>query len=283
MKKIAVVVDSTAVIGNETIKNNSNLYSIPLQVIFGNESYKDGIDLTPSEFFNKFDESDVLPTTSQPSIGELIELFEDIVDIYDHIIYITISSKISGTFQAGVLAQSQVSEDKITVIDSKFTSILQKEMALESLELINNGASLEEVLENIEYIKNKGNVLLVVDDLKHLARMGRLKASEASIGSLLKVKPVLHFVDGEILVKTKIRTTKKSHKKLVDLVSDEKLNDDSKILIAHASGMGYALSLKEEVQKVYPNIEIRIDELSPVISVNTGPKTVGIAWINKNN
>lgn len=281
MSKIAVVVDSTSVIDKELFEDNSNLYSIPLHIMIGSESYKDGIDLIPSEFFEKMEQSPELPTTSQPSVGEVFNLFEELIEKYEHIIYITISSKISGTFQTGVLVKNQVSEKKITVFDSSFTSVIQKQMAIEALELIKKDKSIEDIIKNLEYIRSNSSILLVVDELNHLHRTGRIGLAAASFGTMLKVKPVLSFDQGEILVKKKIRTIKKAHNNLIELITKEKLCKDSKIMIAHANGYDYALKLKEKALKIYPNHEIIIDELSPVISVHTGPNTVGISWINK--
>lgn len=281
MHKVAVVVDSTAVIEKDIFENNSNLYSIPLHVMVGGKSFRDGIDITPSEFCKKMNEVSEMPTTSQPTVGEVVNLFEELVEKYDHIIYITISSKLSGTFQTGMLVRSQVSSDKITVFDSLFTSTIQKQMAIETLELIKSGTSIENILRNLEYLRTNSKILLVVDNLEHLHRTGRISLSASSVGKILKIKPILSFVEGEILLTDKVRTIKRVYDNLIEQIADEKLSADSKIIIAHADGYDYALELKENLSKVYPEIEIRIEELSPVISVHTGSKSFGLSWINK--
>lgn len=281
MHKIAVVVDSTAVINKEILENNSNLYSIPLQLIFGSESYRDGIDITPSEFCDKMEVASELPTTSQPSIGEVLKVLEELVKKYDHVIYITLSSRISGTFQTGMLARAQVSEDKITVFDSLATSTIQKQMALESLELIEKGASVEDIIKNLEYIRVNSRILLVVDDLSHLHRTGRISLSAASFGKMFSIKPVLCFHEGEIIVNQKVRTMRKVYDNLVEQITNAKLSKNSKIILAHANGYDYASHLKEMISEVYPENEITIEELSPVISVHTGRRSFGLSWINK--
>lgn len=281
MHKIAVVVDSTAVIDKEIIENNSNLYSIPLHVMVSGKTFRDGLDITPSEFCRKLEEGFEIPTTSQPSIGEVSALLEELVEKYDHIIYITISSRLSGTFQTGILVRNQISEDKIIVFDSLFTSTIQKQMALETLELIKREMSIETIIENLEYIKANSKILLVVDDLGHLHRTGRISLSAASFGRMLKIKPILSFEQGEIVLTQKVRTLKKVYDNLVEQIASENLSKDSKIIIAHASGYDYALDLKEEVLKIYPEHEVMIEELSPVISVHTGTRSFGISWINK--
>jgi len=279
MHKIAVVVDSTAVIDKELFKSNSNLYSLPLQLIMDDNSFKDGIDITPSEFCSKMSKCVHLPTTSQPPIGDILELFEEIVDKYDYIIYITISSKLSGTFQTGMLARSQVSNDKIIVFDSLFTSTIQKQMAVTTLELIKNGSSIEDILKNLEYIKSNSKIYLVVDDLSHLRRTGRISLSASSFGTLLNIKPILSFEEGEIILKNKVRTMNKVYNNLIELIENEKLTPNSKIIIAHANGYDSALKLKEKVLEIYPKHSILIEELSPVISVHTGTGSFGLSWI----
>lgn len=283
MHKIAVVVDSTAVIDKEIIENNSNLYSIPLHLMIDGKDFRDGLDITPSEFCKKMDESLDLPTTSQPSAGEVFAILEELVEKYDHIIYITISSKLSGTFQTGMLARAQISEDKITVFDSLFTSTIQKQMAIETLELIKNGASIEDIIKNLEYIRANSRILLVVDDLGHLHRTGRISLSAASFGKMFNIKPILSFEEGKILVNQKVRTMRKVYDNLVEQIANAKLSRDSKIILAHANGYYYALDLKERLLGVYPELEIMIEELSPVISVHTGTRSIGLSWINKSS
>lgn len=279
MNKIAVVVDSTAVIDNDLLESNSNLYSLPLHLIIDGESYKDGIDITPSEFCIRLNQCSQLPTTSQPNVGDVFTLFEEIVEQYEYIIYITISSKLSGTFQTGALVKNQISRDKIVVFDSLSTSTIQKQMAIRALELIESGSSIEDIIKELDYIKSNSKIYLVVDDLKHLRRTGRISLSAASLGHVMKIKPILYFDNGEIVLKYKIRTLNKVYSKLIELISDDKLTSNSKIIIAHANGYDYALRLKELVSEVYPENDILIEELSPVISVHTGERSFGLSWI----
>jgi len=279
MPKIAVVVDSTAVIGNELLESNNNLYSIPLHLIIDDKSYRDGIDITPCEFCYKMSKSINLPTTSQPPVGDVYNLFEELVDKYDNIIYITISSKLSGTFQTGILVKNQVSQDKIIVFDSTFTSTIQKQMAIKALELAKMGSSIEEIIKSLEYIKANSKIYLVVDDLKHLHRTGRISLSASSFGKILNIKPILAFEEGEIVVNKKVRTMGKVYDTLVELIANDKLTSNSKIILAHANGYDYALKMKEKVLEIYPEQTIIIEELSPVISVHTGERSFGVSWV----
>ncbi len=274
--KIAVIADSTAVMGDVI---NEHLYSVPLKIIFEHKSFEDGIDLTQKTFFQLLETSSELPSTSQPSIGEVEAVFKDLLKTYDHIIYLTLSSKISGTYDSGMMARSIVNEDRITVFDTLGTSIIQKLMTLDALKLIDEARTLEEIISHLEAYRNTFDIYLVVDDLKHLSRTGRVSTTSASIGSMLKIKPILKFKDGKIDLFKKVRSIKKAHQSLVDLITEADLQSDDLVMIAHADGLDYAEALKVEINKIYPELEIGIDALSPVISVHTGPKTLGVGWI----
>ena len=283
LSKIAIVTDSTAVIEKDLLNKHNNLYTVPLQIIIGNNTYNDGIDLTQEEFFNLMAKTEKLPTTSQPLVGELSKLFEDILKNYDHIIYITISSGISGTYQTGELVRSMVARDKITIFDTLSTSVVQRQMVIEALCLAKKDKDIKDIIQHLELIRNNSEILLVVGDLKHLHRTGRISLAAAFIGTVLKIKPLLHFIDGKILVKQKVRTIKKSHAKIIEILKDEQLCENSVIMLAHASAEDYVKKLQDEIKLIYPKHEIIVSELSPVISVHTGPRTVGLAWVKKNS
>lgn len=277
--KIGVVVDSTAVVGKSMMEQYSNLHSVPLKIIFGDKTYADGIDLTQDEFFDMLEKTEELPTTSQPSIGEVEDEFTELLKTYDHIIYITLSSGISGTFDSGQMARNIVSEEKITVFDSKFASVIHRMMVTEVMEMIERNNSLEEIVNRLDLFRSNSKILLVVDDLKHLSRTGRLSATSAQIGNMLKIKPILHFHEGKIELLKKIRSAKKAHKAILEMAKEADLRDGDYIQIAQAHGMEYAQNMQRELKKIYPNLNIEISDLSPVISVHTGPKTIGVGWI----
>lgn len=280
MKKVAIVTDSTAVMGNELINNEQHLYTVPLQILFGDEEvYRDGIDLTSEEFFNKMESSVSLPTTSQPSVGAVLELFEKLIVDYDEILYITISSNISGTFNTGLLAAKQLEGKKIEVFDSLHTSVIQKMYVEEALKEAKEGYSIDHIIKKLKKMRSKSEIYLVVDDLHHLGRTGRVNNMGAIVGQLLKIKPILTFEDGYINLRKKVRTLKKAYLEVMSILDSAELNKSSKIMIAHAKGLENALKVKEAIEIIYPDKNIEISELSPVISVHTGPNTVGVAWI----
>ncbi len=280
MRKVAIVTDSTAVMGNEMIENEKHLYTVPLQILFGDEEvYRDGIDISSKEFFNKINSKTALPTTSQPSVGNVLDLFETLIEDYDEILYITISSNISGTFNTGLLAANQLQGKKIEVFDSLHTSVIQKMYVVEALKEAEKGHSVDHIIKRLKKMRSKSEIYLVVDDLHHLGRTGRVNNMGAIVGQLLKIKPILTFENGYINLKKKVRTLKKAYLEVLSILDSAELKDSSKIMIAHANGIENALRVKEAIEVIFPDKTIEVSELSPVISVHTGPNTVGVAWI----
>lgn len=279
--KIAVVTDSTAVMRKEVLDNSPNLYTVPLQILVGEDVYADGIDLSQEEFFELVNTVEKIPSTSQPSVGVVLDLFEKLKEEYDQIIYITISSKISGTYSTGRLAAGQVEDMDIVVFDSLNTSVIQHMLTEEALKLVQEGKDVFEIKEQLKVYREKAQIYLVVDDLKHLGRTGRVNNLSAIVGALLKIKPILHFEEGYINLHKKVRTLGRAHLEVIDYMRTLELSDDTTIMIAHAKGYDSAIKVQRTIKEIYPNHKIEISELSPVISVHTGPNTVGVGWINR--
>jgi DegV family protein with EDD domain len=279
--KTAIVTDSTAVLSKEVLDAYENIYVVPLQILVGDKVYEDGIDLSQEEFFALMEEATVIPSTSQPSVGKVLDLFEELKSKYDHIIYITISSKISGTYSTGRLAANQVEDCDIRVIDSLHTSVIQHILVEEALLMTKKEFAIDEIVARLEGLKTKSEIYLVVDDLKHLGRTGRVNNLSAVVGALLKIKPILHFEDGFINLYKKVRTVTRAYLEVIEMIRNMELSDETIIMIAHAKGVNNALKVKRTLEEVFPQKDIRISELSPVISVHTGPNTVGVGFIQK--
>jgi len=277
--KVAIITDSTAVMNEKYVQENDNLFVVPLQILVNDDVYKDGVDITPSRFFDLMDEVEVLPSTSQPSVGDVLQLFKELKKIYDEILYITLSSKISGTYQTGMLAKNEMSNIKIEVFDSLNTSVIQKAMTEKAIEMANQGENVDNIINALEGMRDNSSIYLVVDDLKHLGRTGRVNNLSAVVGALLKIKPILCFEDGFINLAKKVRTLNKAHNEIVDILDSSEIKESSKIMIAHAKGWNHLEKLESQILEKYPDKTIEVSELSPVISVHTGPNTVGIAWI----
>lgn len=279
MGEIAIVTDSTAVIESGLLEKYPFLYTLPLQIIFKDDIYYDG-EISQEKFFNLINIYPELPSTSQPLAGSTRDLFLKLLEKYQTIIYITISSNISGTYQTGAAISNDLDPQRIRVFDSLLTATVQKRMVMEACKYVEHEKSSDDIINCLSDMRNKHHTYLVVDDLKFLERTGRISGAVASVGSVLQIKPIVRFDNGLIVMDTKVRTINKSMDYLLRKLDQLKISDNTHILIAHAKGYEYALKMESLINEKYPNCKTSISELSPVISVHTGPQSMGISWVN---
>lgn len=278
--KTAVVTDSTAYIPKE-LREQLNIHMIPLSVIFGQETYREEIDISAAEFFEEVKTRD-LPTTSQPPIGQFVELFEKLAADYDAVISIHLSSGISGTYQGALAAADMVEGIKVYAFDSEISCMVQGFYALEAAEWANQGKTAEEIVRRLEQMKETVKAYFIVDDLSHLQRGGRLSSAQAIIGSLLQVKPLLHFVDKKIVPFEKIRTRKKAMKRVAELLGEAvKSGEPYRAVIIHANRELEANEWKKELESEFPNVEFMISYFGPVIGTHLGEGSMGLGWVKK--
>jgi len=195
---IAIVADSSSDIPKDICKKY-DISVVPLYVIFGNETYKDnGKDITLKEFYNKVRVSSVMPTTSQPTPGDFLETYKELLKTHDSIINILISRKMSGTIASAELAAKELNGADITIIDSEKVHMPCGFIAIKAAELASQGKSKEEILKTIEEYKEKVTVLFIPSTLEYLKRGGRIGRAKALLASLLEIKPILTLHDGEV-------------------------------------------------------------------------------------
>lgn len=279
--KTAVVTDSTAYIPKE-IRDQYNIHMIPLSVVFGNESYKEEVELTASDFYSMMQNQKDLPTTTQPSIGMFVELFEQLSKEYDAVISIHLSSGISGTYQGAVSAGNMVQSIKVYPYDSEISCMVQGFYVLEAAKLAQAGEDPEKIVTRLDELKATSRAYFMVDDLTNLQRGGRLSSAQAIIGGLLQVKPLLHFVDKVIVPFEKIRTKKKAMNRIVDLLGeDAKIGAAYQATIIHAEREEEAKEWKKELEALYPNVEFTLSYFGPVIGTHLGEGAMGLGWMKK--
>ncbi|MED4204500.1 DegV family protein [Neobacillus mesonae] len=278
--KTAIVTDSTAYIPKE-IREKWNIHMIPLNVIFGNEVYQEEIDITWPQFYEEVRTKE-LPTTSQPPIGQFVELFEKLSKDYDAVISIHLSSGISGTFQGAVSAGTMVDGIKVYAFDSEISCMVQGFYALEASEWASRGEGAEAIMARLEMLKKSARAYFMVDDLSHLQRGGRLSGAAAFIGSLLQVKPLLHFENKVIVPFEKIRTRKKAMKRIADLLGEDVSGSgEYRAVIIHANREEEAEAWRQELSLLYPNVEFVIGYFGAVIGTHLGEGAMGMGWMKK--
>ena len=278
-KKIAIVSDSTSCLSEETL-TEYGIFTSYLMIIFGENAYQEFKEITPDEFVKKCNAQSELPTTSQPSIGLTVELYENILaDGYDEIIHVTISSGLSGSYQSAVSAAEMVNADKIHVFDSRTVAYPQGAFAIEASKLASKGTSSDEILTHLESMKKDTQLYAAIYNLTNLKKGGRLGAVEASLGSLLQVKPIVAIQEnGKLEAAGKVRTFKKALAALVEKAKEANLTDEHEIGILHMANEEALDHLRGELKAIYPNIKIHELPLSLVVSVHAGEGACAVSW-----
>lgn len=278
--KTAVITDSTAYIPKE-LREKWNIHMIPLSVIFDNETYREEIDISAEAFYEEVKQRD-LPTTSMPPIGEFVELFEKLANEYDEVVSIHLSSGISGTFQGAITAGEMVEGIKVFVFDSEVSAMPQGFYALEAAKMAEQGRSGEEIIARLNEVKESAKAYFMVDDLSHLQRGGRLSSAQALIGSLLQVKPLLHFEDKKIVPFEKVRTRKKALNRVVELLAEDVgSGGEYRAVVIHANREDEAHEWKSELEAQFPNVEFMLSYFGPVIGTHLGEGSMGMGWYKK--
>jgi DegV family protein with EDD domain len=279
--KIAVMTDSTAYIPR-SVREELNIHMVPLSVVFGDTSYREEIDITTEEFYDQLKNVKELPTTSQPSIGYVAEKLEQLAEDYDAVISVHLSSEISGTYQAVVSAGKMVEGIDLYAYDSESSCFVQAFYCYEAVKLSKEGKTPEEIINRLDEMKQTVRAYFMVDDLTNLQRGGRLSNAQALVGSLLQVKPILHFVDKKIVPFEKIRTRKKAIQRIMGMLEEEAAaGKDLKVSFIHANNEESALELEKAFKEKYPEIETSISYFGPVIGTHLGEGAVGAGWYVK--
>lgn len=275
---IAWVTDSTASLSDDFIKNN-HIYVVPLSIIFGEESYLEGVDITAEDFYPKLAASKVLPKTSQPAIGEFVELYQKLKDKYKHAIAIHASSALTGTYQSSVAASSMV-DYKVEVIDSKIGSFPLGLMIEKGVALQKEGKSYDEIVSYLRTLPDKANLYMAPGSLEQLHKGGRLSTTQVIIGSLIKLKLIVRFEDGKVVLFDKIRTEKKVKERLFQIL-EEQARSIKEASVIHGNVKELAEEWRVELQQRFPQISFTTTTFSPVPGTHTGQGTIGLAWINE--
>lgn len=282
MAKVAIVTDSTAYIPPELI-NNYPISIIPLQVIFGNQTFLDGVEIQPQQFYEKLQHTKIMPTTSQPTPKAFEEEYRRLLEQGYDILTITISSKLSGTLDSATQAKNAMPEARIELVDSEVTSMAMGFLVLTIARAAQQGATLAECKALAERGKQSAGALFIPSTLEFLHRGGRIGGAAAFLGTALDLKPLLGLQDGKVVAIERVRTMGKAVNRLLDVL-EERLKGQKPMHLAavHASAYEDAVNLLQKARERFPLSDVSetaLAEVSPVIGTHTGPGTVGIAWL----
>ena len=283
MKSIGIVTDSHGGISQEDAEQ-LGVKVLPMPFYFGEKCYYEGVSITREDFFKRLSEGEKV-TTSQPSPESVMEIWREVLKEYDEILYMPISSGLSGSYNtAKMLAEEEEFLGRVFVVDIGRVSSPMHCSILDAIELISEGYTAEKIKEILEAARDKMSIYIAVENLEYLKRGGRVTPATATIGTLLNIKPVLSLNVGVLDNYKKCRGMKKARKEMLYAMKNDMQvkfkeyydNNEISLLVASSADDETTREWIEEVQAVFPDMEILSDKLSLGISCHTGPGALGI-------
>lgn len=280
---VKILVDSAADISQAEAKE-LGISLIPLKVYFGEEEYYDGVDLLPDQFFNKLIESDVLPKTSQITPFRFEEEYDILTKDGDELVVITLSSKLSGTYQSAVQA-AEGYKDKVFVVDSQNATIGERLVVEYAIRLANEGKSASEIADILNKSKKKVKLLALLNTLEYLKKGGRISSAVAFAGELISLKPVVSIIDGEVKLVGKALGSKRGNNLLTTLVEKTSGIDFSMPFGVVKSGTDNTLLNKyvKDSAHLWQNdaYSVPAHDIGSTIGTHVGPGAIGVAFFEK--
>ncbi len=278
MGKTVIITDSTAYIPAPLVQQHG-IHVVPLTLVWGNETFHDGTEITPPEFYKRLKTAKVMPSTSQTTPEEFKKEFAPILAAGDSILAILISSQLSGTVDSAVQAKAEFPNAPIEIVDTLTTAMALGYCALAAARAAKDGAGLADAAAVARRAVDSSGVIFVVDTLEFLRRGGRIGGAAAFVGTALNMKPLLTVKDGKVDALDKVRTKGKATARMLDIV-EERIGSRRPLRIAslQAAAEEEAKALLETAGKRFSPDESVFSEVSPVIGTHVGPGTIGLAW-----
>jgi DegV family protein with EDD domain len=276
----AIVVDSTADFP-EAPQRFPNWRVVPLYVRFGNESYRDYVELEPEAFYARLRSAAETPSTSQPTPGDFLAAYEELAG-YERILSLHIAGKLSGTIESARTAARLLDDDRVRTIDSESASAAIAMLGLAIQRRLEHGTSDEEVDELVARYRREAGLLFTVETLEYLARGGRIGRARAWAGELLNIKPILSIKEGEVLPVKRVRGNRKAFGEFATSFETGTRDVPTvRVGIAHADAPERAEALRKMVRHTRPAAELElVTTLGPVVGAHAGPGTVGLFWFD---
>ncbi len=278
MSDYAIVTDSLASLPQELI-DRYQIIVVPQVLIWGEEEFLDGVNITPTEFYTRLRTDPVMPTTSQATVASFISVFEPLVSQGKQILAIVGSSKLTATLNSAEQAKALFPDTRIEILDSMGVAMALGFQVLAAARACEAGKSFEDAVAMAKKAKQQSGVLFVVETLEYLHRGGRIGGASRLLGTALNLKPLLELQEGRVEPVERIRTKAKAHHRLVEVIV-ERLKDqpDVRLSTLHADAEVDAHVLMDEAKKLLDPIETVYSEVTPVIGTHAGPGTVGLAY-----
>lgn len=278
-RQVAIVTDSVSDL-DKTIAAAHDITVVPLNVHFGDEVYRDQVDITTDQFMAKMASSEKLPTTSQPSVGAFETAFR--ATGAKEIVCPVVSSRLSGTMQsAQIAAQNLAGEIKVEVVDSYSASLGLGFQALRAAELADAGRDASSIAQTLRNEIGRYHVVFFVETLEHLRRGGRIGKAAQLVGSLLQLRPLLRVDEGQVVPYERTRTRGKAVQALANFAKDEVVAEE--LAVIYNTTPDDAHKLADQLAPITPDRDVRVVQLGPVIDSHIGPDVLGVVVKGRNN
>lgn len=281
--KTAIVTDSTAYLNPEEIKRYG-IKIIPIPLIIDDKIYQEGVDIFTDGFYDQLKAAQNFPSTSQPAIGDLMTLYEDLANQgYEQVISIHLASTISGMYNTLMTLSQEITSIKVIPYDSGITIRLMGYMVIKAAQMAAAGKKNADILAELDNLKTTMNEVFIVNDLKNLAHGGRLSNASALIGSMLKIKPLLTFDSdsNKIVAFEKVRSIKKAYRRAEEILAEDlkQAKTPMRCLIVQGNAYEDALAWQNELKLKFPELTTEITYFGPVIGTHLGDHAIALAWM----
>lgn len=277
-QRVTVVTDSTADVPPD-LAEELGISVVPLRVNFGQESFRDGVELTTAQLMERMETAPSLPTTSQPTAGEFVAVFQEAIDAGRDIVCITVGAKLSGTYQAAVTGAEQAGSDRIDIIDGASTTMHIGWPAVAGARVAREGGDREAVAQAIHDARARSNLFVALKTLDNVYKGGRIGKAGHLFGAALGIKPIISFREGTLVPLERVRTWKKAMKRMVELVQGE--GDLSDIIVLYTDVREDAKTLQRQLEELYPDTNIILGYAGAVIATHAGPGAVAVATMRR--
>ncbi len=279
MKKIAWITDTAAQLDDAFIQKY-NIHILPLSVVFPEGSYRESIDLTQKEFYDKLHLTGISPKTSQPAIGEMLSLYEKLqAEGYDFAIALHLSSSLSGTFDSAQSA-SKMTDFNVFPIDSQIGSFPMVKMIEVGNELFANGKDVKEVVATLTEMSSKSKLSFIPASLNQLHKSGRVSGTQTFLSNLLNIKVIISFKNGKPVMKEKVRSIKRAKNNVSSLLRvDMDKRTVPEVAVIHCNNTPDAEIWKKELLQEFPTLKVQVVSLSVCVGIHAGEGTIGLSWV----
>lgn len=272
---IRIVTDSTADLPSD-LAEELNISVVPSNVVIDDVNYRDGVDLTPEEFYQRLTTGPRLPTTSQPSVGAFQAVYQGLLEQGHDIVSLHVSGKLSGTVNSATQAKAALGDPAIEVIDSNLASIALALVVVKAAHAARQSDAYQEVAEQVRRDLGRTGVFFFVDTLEYLQKGGRIGKAQAFVGSLLHVKPILTLQEGEVHPLERQRNRERAIRRIVELAREH--GPVERLAVAYSTEPAWAADLSGRLSDLLPAEEIITSRFGPAIGTYVGPGALGLAY-----